>query len=64
VETTFTSSTASPQFKMGKDLVEMEQIPMLPTRMRQLHSWYKKKKGVMFGVRYLDEGLRKGENIV
>jgi len=44
--------------------VEREKIPMVPTRMRQLRSWYKTQKGAMFGVRYLDEDLHKEENIV
>jgi len=32
------------KFELGKDLVAPEQIPKLPTRMRQLHSWYKMQK--------------------
>ena len=35
------------QFEMGNDLVAPEQIPKLPTRMRQLHSWYKMQKGCL-----------------
>jgi hypothetical protein len=49
---------------MGKDLVAPKQIPKLPTRMRQLHSWYKMQKGKLFGASYLDEDLHKGEGRV
>ncbi|KAG2584011.1 hypothetical protein PVAP13_6KG256506 [Panicum virgatum] len=49
------------KFELGKDLVAPEQIPKLPTRMRQLHSWYKMQKGKLFGASYLDEDLHKGE---
>jgi len=52
------------KFELGKDLVPSEQIPMLPTRMRQLHSWYKIQNSAQFGARYFDEDLHKGENIV
>ncbi|KAG2534049.1 hypothetical protein PVAP13_9NG227722, partial [Panicum virgatum] len=52
------------QFELGKDLVAPEQIPKLPTRMRQLHSWYKMQKSKLFGASYLDEDLHKGEGRV
>ncbi|KAG2629994.1 hypothetical protein PVAP13_3KG472402 [Panicum virgatum] len=42
------------KFELGKDLVALEQIPKLPTRMR-----YK-----LFGASYLDEDLHKGEGRV
>ena len=52
------------KFELGKDLVAPEQIPKLPTRMRQLHSWYKMQKSKLFGASYLDEDLHKGEGRV
>ncbi|KAG2562468.1 hypothetical protein PVAP13_8KG074601 [Panicum virgatum] len=52
------------KFELGKDLVAPEQILKLPTRMRQLHSWYKMQKSKLFGASYLDEDLHKGEGRV
>jgi hypothetical protein len=52
------------KFELGKDLVDLAQILMLPTTMRQLHSWYKTQKGAIFGARYFDKHLHKVENIV
>ena len=64
VETTFTSSTASPQFKMGKILWRWNKSRCYPQECASCILGTRNKKGVMFGVRYLDEGLHKGENIV
>ena len=52
------------QFALGKDLLLPKQTRMLPTRMRQLHTWYKMQNGKLFGARYLDEDLHKVGDIV
>ena len=52
------------KFRLGYNLVELEQVPLLTTRMRQLHQWYKSQKGAMFGARYKQEHFHKGEGIL
>ena len=37
-------------YKQSEDLVHPDQIPNLPTRMCQLHEWYKGQSGFMFCV--------------
>jgi hypothetical protein len=35
-------------FRLGYDLVHPEQVPVLSTRLRQLHQWYKSQDSEMF----------------
>jgi len=48
-------------YKPGEDLVRPDQIPHLPTRMRQLHEWYKTQTGNMIGVFFKSSDIFKTE---
>ena len=64
METIIATSTDYLAICIGERSATLEQIRMLPTRMRQLHTWYKMQNGKLFGARYLDEDLHKGGDIV
>ena len=48
-------------YKQGEDLVRPDQIPHLTTRLRQLHEWYKRQSGDMFGVVFKSSDIFKIE---
>ena len=48
-------------YKPGEDLVRPDQIPNLPTRMRQLYEWYKRQSGIMFGVVFKSRDIYQSE---
>ena len=52
------------KFRLGSDLVQPEQVPLVPMRMRQLHQWYKSEENEMFGARYKHEHFHKGLGIL
>jgi hypothetical protein len=51
-------------FRLENDLVHPEQVPTLPTRLRQLHQWYKSQDSESFGARYKHEHFHKGASIL
>jgi hypothetical protein len=51
-------------FRLGNDLVHPEQVPALPTRLRQLHQLYKSQDSESFRARYKQEHFHKGLGIL